>query len=471
MSATSNERPKLLKNLTIPQIVKIAKDVYGLDDLNTKQRKEIIIAKVRETMLLEEDCDTCDGKCDPDSHAFLPQQFILTETPVNSTFAADLAEFLSARNVSTDSPVGDQTTPFVESHDSIQRLLTAANNHLGESRQQAPEAGTPSLGATSSTNGPDVTTSTLVQLLQQQQAQQQNQNKLLETMVNVISGMAPQKPVQVDLTNDNNEPTRGKITVERNINIEHAQLSGLALQPLCRVEGDLSTVDLSKMKTKLKSGEHSSGSLAVLREVYWPHHGLPPSRIHGQIPPYNQLSPVQFFCGLINTILIHTPPELRGSETYNKVKFAGMIATMGLNTAWSDVLAHNAEFFRQLEQIQLDWKDWEAINRWHITAEEGLRAKNSSSTNQPNPKRPRPDQPHQQPEDLDFKIFGLEPSFMKANQICIKFQSGICSFTSDHNTIRENVTLRHICAGCEFLKKPADRSHNAKTCPNKALFL
>ena len=119
--------------------------------------------------------------------------------------------------------------------------------------------------------------------------------------------MAPQKPVQVDLTTENNEPIRGKITIERNINVEHAQLSGLALQPLCRVEGDLSTVDLSKMKTKLKSGEHSSGSLAVLCEVYWPHHGLPPSRIHGQIPPYNQLSPVQFFCGLINTILIHTP--------------------------------------------------------------------------------------------------------------------------------------------------------------------
>lgn len=187
MSATNSERPKLLKNLTIPQIVKIAKDVYGIEDLNTKQRKETLVARVRESMLLEQDCGSCMGECDPESHAFLPQQFSIIEATVNSTFAADLAEFLASKNVSTstDSPVGDQTTPFVESHESIQRLLTAATKHLGESRQPEPEAGGGSLGAV---NGPDATTSALVQLLQQQQAQQQNQNKLLETMVNVISG-------------------------------------------------------------------------------------------------------------------------------------------------------------------------------------------------------------------------------------------------------------------------------------------
>ena len=476
-----SERPKLLKNLTIPQIDKIAKDLYGIMDLNTKQRKDVLIARVKEAMLQDQDCVACQGECDPESHPFLPQQFTVSGSPTNNTFAAELAEFLSSRNVSTDSPVGDQTTPFVESQESVQRLLQAAHDHLGDSSQSSSASGetTAATGDTTRTPSSDTTTTALVHLLQQQQIQQQNQNKLMETMVNVMSELAPKKPVQVDLTSENNEPSRGKITVERNINLEHAQYSGLALQPLCRVEGDLNTVDLSKMKTTLKSGEHSLGSLAVLREVYWPHHGLPKARMNGQAPPYNQLSPVQFFCGLINAILVQTPPELNGTETINKVKFAGLIATMALNNTWADVLSHNADFFRQLEQAQLDWTDYEAIRRWHLITEEGLRAKNSFNQNQPQPsaKRLKPD--NQQPavqgggwgvQDKDFKVCGIEVSFMRLNQICIKFQTGKCTLTTDHNTIHENVTLRHICAGCVFLKKPEDRSHNSKTCPNKSQF-
>ena len=475
MPSSANDRPKLLKDLTITQLDKIAKEHLNITDLNLKQRKDAIVCQLKQAMELDQDCSVCLGQCDSESHYFNPTAFNVS-APSNPGFAAELAEFLSSRNINVDSPSGNGATQFVQSDAaasasaSIQQLLDAAHKQVQAADQAGDVPDTPIIQPESPTN-------LLFNLLSKQQSQHDSQTKLMETMMNFMTKVtsdSSRPPREVDLTNST-EPTRGKIAVSRSINKEHAQFAGISLQPLCAVEGDLETLDLSKMKTKLKSGEHSSGSLDVLKEVYWPHHCVPKALLGGVTPPYSKLSPNQFYCGLINCILIEIPPEFQNTPHVHMLKFTSLILKMNLTTTWTDVLAHCAEFFRNLEQAQLEWKNWDEIKEWHKSALDGLHAKNFASNQtafrdrsatMPNISN---HQTNQNTNQFD-KMFGLEVAWLKSNQICIKFQSGVCTFKTEHNTIKENITLRHICAGCEFLKAPADSSHGAKTCPKKSQF-
>ena len=54
--------------------------------------------------------------------------------------------------------------------------------------------------------------------------------------------------------------------------------------------------------------------------------------------------------------------------------------------------------------------------------------------------------------------------------LCIKFQSKNCLMPSDHVIAGKDITLRHICAGCAWLRKTEDMSHGAKACPYKSQF-
>ena len=81
-----------------------------------------------------------------------------------------------------------------------------------------------------------------------------------------------------------------------------------------------------------------------------------------------------------------------------------------------------------------------------------------------------PDATHNPSKNGKETIEGLDIIWMRDNQFCIKFQTGNCSFPTDHDTIATKVTLKHACAGCEFLNKPLDNTHSAKNCPSHSQF-
>ena len=62
--------------------------------------------------------------------------------------------------------------------------------------------------------------------------------------------------------------------------------------------------------------------------------------------------------------------------------------------------------------------------------------------------------------------FGVQISFMKSNNICMKFQSGSCSESKDHPIPNGGSTiLSHQFAVCSRMGLPVS-VHPAKTCVN-----
>ena len=61
-------------------------------------------------------------------------------------------------------------------------------------------------------------------------------------------------------------------------------------------------------------------------------------------------------------------------------------------------------------------------------------------------------------------------NFLRQKNICIRWNVGSCSETSDTHPSPDRsaaAPVRHICGGCSFLGKQDDSSHSMKTCRHK----
>ena len=238
--------------------------------------------------------------------------------------------------------------------------------------------------------------------------------------------------------------------------------------PLMVIEGDYNTVDLSKLKRKLVSGEHSSGSQGVIRETRWPHHCL--SRVSTVSPPsYDKLSIAQFWSGFTNKIISELNPSLANTELENKLKHMSNMANMALTLPWDQVLAFNAVLFRCIEQQQLDWNDWDAIQDWHAKSLNQLKTYTVSNNGLPGSQTLQPDNKKQKLDPASM-VVGLSRSWLMEQKFCIMFQLGKCKESADHKTKDGNITLVHHCGGCFKVNSTVATDHGAEVCPNKHLF-
>ena len=235
-------------------------------------------------------------------------------------------------------------------------------------------------------------------------------------------------------------------------------------------------MDLSKVKNKLKTGEHRTGDTLIYDMVGWPQDFV--NKLYAAPVAHGKLTPQLYFSGTINGFLADLEPEVAAiSNIENKLKFLSSLANQALISPWEDILALSASFYRSLEQKALSWDDMGAIQTWWDRSLDSLKYrsitdKSQNNGNNPN-KRPRPDvnSDGPAPKFPRTHLAGLPIDWMKANNICMKHQTGNCDKSSDHTTANGNYTLRHICGGCLKLGKPEDSSHSsAKNCPNRDLF-
>ena len=486
-----DDGPKTADQLTIKQAVKVAQDVYdGI--VNPKDKRDQVIQDLKDLMIDVQDCQTCNSQCDPERHAFTPIQYLESSQSQQvdpSTFARNFQSFLASQNISVDSFAGESSTAFTASDQAnssianmmqnAQRLLNsgASETSTTENQVATPARNTsqpPPAGATA-TPTRRVSPTKFMEIISKQQQDQSEMLKLLAGVV--LKGGAGNT---IDLTE--NQEQKGKIVFSQKYNQEMIQFTGVTLPPLREVQGDLNNIDLSKMKSKLQSGQHSTGNSTVIKETNWPN--IYVNRAHVKtIPKHSDLTQVQMFGGFIKKILNEAPVSFNQTETANKLKYLSKLSDFALHMPWSDVLDCNCAFFRNLEQAQIDWTDWSRIAAWLSDTQESMRFKSFSNPNPPKKQRfdNQPVQGGQQPafqpqnpqnplRNGKKTVEGIDIIWMRENQLCIKFQSGVCPFPTDHNTANGNVTLLHHCAGCEVLKKPSDKSHGARTCPHKSQF-
>ena len=220
------------------------------------------------------------------------------------------------------------------------------------------------------------------------------------------------------------------------------------------------------MKRKLQSGEDSQGHLGVVKEVRWVQMCLNRGLCPQGIPKHSMLTPNQYFSGMSNLILIEAD-----SENPNPLIILNQtrhMSSLSLSMEWADCLELDATLFKNMEQAQLTWLDWPAIENLHKNTRDFLLTRAATSS-----KKFKADQNNQiqrPPQVLKNRVASILISFMKDNCFCIKFQGGTCTQTGDHSINVKEITVKHSCAGCFWLKLPADSSHGAHACPNKNIF-
>ena len=481
---------KTMAALKKPELLKVAASPpYSLEVTNA-MTMDIIKGNLASAMALVQECDRCEvGICLPAQHRFSPDEY--TPSADMSSLRDGLSELLRAHNI--DVPVGFEGTDFVtggaphqeSTSDPVQAILRAATEQMSRSSNVQAPLSPPSRqqGANSPPPSPDPTqnlpTGVDPNIIALMKMQQENTLQILKSNQDMMSALLSRQtpPVQPPLAGGSSAPqsnstdtdqNKGKLVLLKPINPRNAQHLGVVVQPKLRVEGDLEAIDMSKLKRKLVSGRNTTGASNIVQETNWPHHMIP-KLVLNPTPSYDNLTSNQFYYGYLVKILSEADPKMLipESQTENKLRFLSHLAKISFSVPWKDVLDMNATFLEMIEQNAINFSDWEMIESWLNQAMEAVKTRHALAGAVNPAKKQKTDDHHD-----NKKIEGLDPEFIKTNLFCIKFQINKCENSSSHEVGRDDnrVTLKHECAGCFKLGKPASSSHGAKSCPNKRLF-
>ena len=330
------------------------------------------------------------------------------------------------------------------------------------------------------------TTSTLAWMMQQmelnraeerrmrerEQAQQlANQNALLMALAGRQVHPDGHSSVPASLEELMN-PTRGKFGIANRINPEADKESGATIPAQYGLFGDLSNVDISSAKNKIKSGENGGDDDAILFKEAWPNQFL--NRQQLGIVKHQEMDIGKFALGFITKIYCDMPATVKGTPFHNMTKILIYLLRLSITCAWDDVLAIDRSLFQALERRQISWASWPDLEEWWKQALATLELQRLGRVSKmANPtttaKRPASDLGGAPPAKAQKGVtFGIPNSWLKDQNLCIKFNLGRCTTSAPHpNPANESVSLRHLCAGCLRLNKGSDGGHGANKCPNK----
>ena len=292
--------------------------------------------------------------------------------------------------------------------------------------------------------------------LAQAQAAQAAQNaELLKEVKALRSGIPVTPPLVAGLpppgdgsTSSNKPVFKGSLssTLTRFAGINHGKL---------RSNEDIEQKE--KYHRKLVTGFHSNSSAEIQSEVLWPHRCL--DHMVVKVPPeYLTLTPVQFMAGETGILLHELPKEMEGTPHAHRLMHLNRLLTHGMHRDWVDCLNLHGSFLCATEQRQVTWEHWSAIKEWHDRQNEINRSRSGSMTKQTNDgQKISPDR------EADKKCFGIEVSFIKAAQICIKYQHGNCDQEAGHLSPFGRTPLSHTCVWC-WAKQKISAYHMAQEC-------
>jgi hypothetical protein len=513
--------PQVTGKLQKKHLIQVGNNILDIQPkLSSDTHKASLIAAITNHLENEQDCTNpkCMGPCNPDLHEWTQEEYAPDSETDNPGVQAALTNLL--REVQCDLPPGDQNSSFLNpgvagpSHDGQmdphkQKLLliskTCAVMNLdplefaalyNETKKKSPpgpilpvaspppETGTenveevavvpdnvvPNTGPTASNDRP--TSDDLMAMLYKQQ---QDQNKLMKQQAEHQDKLmklleANQlNAIPTATTTTSTTITAGRVGVQAPRNSQNLALAGISLPPMLRIEGDYATIDMSKMKSKLKSGRHWTGEAVATVMEPWPQQYL--DRIVTAPVTHDKLTLPQYFCGSITKIFSELDPTMRGSRVENQVKFLMYMSKQALLSPWDDILALSDAFYSALEQNTVSWENWSAIQTWWVQSLDSLRAKNMLNPNKKlkTERKPR-DGGGEDSTTTPNKACGINISFYNKNNICIKFNTGKCDKPATHKTVHGNHTLKHICAGCLTLGKGEDDTHHANECEFKSQF-
>ena len=267
---------------------------------------------------------------------------------------------------------------------------------------------------------------------------------------------------------------KGKTKAHKVQNSQMAARLGILAQPTFEVDGNFEDVDMSKLTKILTAGYDKTGPGIVLRQTRWPHRLL-----QSTVPGYNvvehkDLTFHHLMNGLISKCLSEVPPEHLNLELANKLLFVQFLTEMSFRYTHAEVLETTREMLMAWQNKQFEWTDdWDSIKERLKGYRQGFQQSSQYHTHKtgepPGGKGGpgnggAPGNPKKQ-QGKATSVNGVPKSFMKANDVCIRFNEGGCPEKDSHqNKYGETkTTLRHICGGC-FAKDKSEEAHMVLKC-------
>ena len=254
-------------------------------------------------------------------------------------------------------------------------------------------------------------------------------------------------------------------------NQHNAAFAGVSIGPLRSMDLDTRMDSFSLAHTgsrrKILSGEHLTKQVEVRRQEAWPNACLDADMVPDP-PEYQDLTPLEFCAGWTGKILGQMDPSLAGSVTENQLRHLNRLLTYSLDTDFDVIKSFGATFLRSVEFGQNDWSNWPKIDQWQRRQVESLNllsAKKKLSKGGAS-RDGTGDNPKKDPKLVE----GVPESFIRSAKLCIAFQRGTCSETSEHTYGSSGTVLAHSCAICLKMFKEVATDHNSKTCPNRKEF-
>jgi hypothetical protein len=189
-------------------------------------------------------------------------------------------------------------------------------------------------------------------------------------------------------------------------------------------------------------------------------------------PDYDSLLVAQFVAGFTASILVYLPVQLRGTIFENQLKHLNKLMSYTMVTDWNTVLGFNAQLLQACENHQLSFASWPLLASWHERHLQSIRfngGKFKGGGNNNNNGGGNAGGGNS--GDLSDAAGSRDPNFvpqafMRAQHLCMKFQSGKCDETANH--VFGKVTLVHACALCAYKERGSVVDHGAHNCPRKS---
>ena len=433
--------PQKLNGLHKQHLVYLGNTMFNADpplDMS-KHNKQQLYDIVANAMMELQECTICpDGNCSPDTHVFQEAQYNppsstpafgdamtqLNNTPQQDIDLANARPFLGGQQTEHDAPIDPEDV-----RDQIvgQAGATLPNNSTNQgipllsfrppTDPNPPMGGTPLTRNAQQISGNPHPTSepAVLELLKQQQETNNRLVRLLEQNM---------RPAPTQSNTVTTAPTSSRISVVALQNPENAQFMGLNVPPMLSIMDDVSNVDMSKIKGKMKSGADWTGETVCLHMTAWPQQCLNPLFINPP-PRFDNLTPTQYFTGSVGKFLSEMDPNLKNSQIENQMKFLGLLGHQAMVMQWSDILALSKLFYRTIEAGSMDWSDWSRIEAWWQRSLDAFKARSASGLSTSSiTKRATTTTTDSEPQTKTQRttLYGLKIDWMRNSYICIRFQ-------------------------------------------------
>ena len=285
----------------------------------------------------------------------------------------------------------------------------------------------------------------------------------------------------------------GKLKTNKVANTDMAARFGVFAAPVFEIDGDIESGDISRMRKVLTPGHDTVGPGFVLRQGTWPHKMLQSSVPGRDVVEHADLTFHQFINGMISLIISETPADRLDPVLANRFSFLQFLVEMSFNYEHKAIIEIYKEIHNSWQMRNFEWSDsWQSIEEKlktlrgrYIHSPQPVtfkkNAKCSSCAGRSNGggggggagNGGNPGAGKQQQNNATW-INGVPPAYMKAHNICIRFNKpkGCTEKGSHKNAADSNTTLQHICGGCHAKSVASDPPpcHNCSKAPFKSLF-